>query len=325
VKTSENDEFWHRGYYGRILNIAVSANESRAQRARFYQTVRNTLAAHTPVVIAPEGANDSSSNWTETSPGPFRPGAFVLAMRMTPEPWIVPVALANFDRSVKNCVFAAVVKPPFRMSDHIRDPNDRAAVDRFLEDYRATFRGYVAEAQALAEEARSGRTLRAGLASNLGRLDRLDAEFSGDVHQLEARVRAAAVPPRPAVFYGSSSFRQWQTLGSDLGIPGALNLGFGGATLEACAHFFERLVVPHRPSALFLYAGDNDIGNGAPAAEVAEHFRALLYKADLHLPGVPLYALAIKPSPFRQNQMEEIVRANRARSPPSGFGGTGSA
>ena len=311
VKLSESNEFWHRGYYGRILNIGVSANESRTQRARFYQTVQNTLAAHTPVVIAPEGTNDTGSNWTETSPGPLRPGAFVLAMRMKPEPWVVPIALANFDRSVKNCVFAAVVRPPFRMSDYVADPEDREAVSRFLEDYRATMRSYVAEAQALAADAQSGRPLRGGLVSNLGRLDRLDAEFSGDVHQLEARVRAISVPPRPVVFYGSSSFRLWENVGAELGLAGALNLGFGGSTLEACAHFFERLVVPHRPSALFLYAGDNDIGNGALAEEVVEHFRGILYKADLHLPGVPLHVLSIKPSPFRQHQIDEIVRANR--------------
>ncbi len=311
VKTSDSDEYWHRGYYGRILNIGVSANESRTQRARFYQTVQNTLAAHTPVVVAPEGTNDTSSNWTETSPGPFKPGAFVLAMRMDPEPWVVPIALANFDKSVKNCVFAAVVKPPFRMSDHIKDPNDRDAVSRFLEDYRAVFRSYVEEAQALADDAQNGRPLRPGLLSNLGRLDRLDAEFAGDVHQLETLVRATDVPAQPVVFYGSSSFRLWDTVGRDLHLPNALNLGFGGSTLEACAHFFERLVVPHRPSALFLYAGDNDIGNGALAEEVVEHCRALLYKADLHLPGVPVYMLSIKPSPFRKHQMDEIVRANR--------------
>jgi lysophospholipase L1-like esterase len=177
--------------------------------------------------------------------------------------------------------------------------------------FRLRFRGHVAEAAALAETARQGGALPAGAISNLDRLDRMDAEFAGDLHRLESDVRSRPVPPRPVVFYGSSSFRLWDGIGADLAVPDALNLGFGGSTLEACAHFFERLVAPHDPSALFLYAGDNDIGNGASPAEVADRLAALLAKADQHLPGVPVCVLSIKPSPFREDRLAEIKDANR--------------
>lgn len=311
VKTSDSDEFWHRGYYGRILSIKVSADDTRLERARFYQTVQNTLAAHTPVVIAPEGTNDTNNNWTETSPGQFQPGAFVLGTRMTPEPWIFPIALANFDKSVKNSVFAAVIKPPFRMSEFISDPEDRAAMNEFIETYRMTFRGYVREARELAEEIRERPVVRTGLMSNLERLDALDSEFADDVHQLEDQLRNHPPPPLPVVFYGSSSFRMWDHIKDDLDLPNAANLGFGGATLEACAHYFERLVTPLHPSALFIYAGDNDIGNGASGDEVVDHARSLLYKIDQLLPGIPVHLLSIKPSPFRFDQIEQIMTANR--------------
>lgn len=314
VKNSDSGEFWHGGYFGRILSIQVSTGQSQAERARYYQTVQNTLSANTPVVIAPEGTNATVDNMTETSPGPFRPGAFVLASRMKPEPWIVPVALANFDKSIRNSVYAAVVKPPFRLSDHVFDPSDRSAVAQFVDAYREVFRGYVAEARNLADAAREGVGLRKNVVSNLGRLNWLDSEFADDLHQAESRVRAIDLAPRPSVFYGSSSFRMWETVGQDLDLPNVLNLGFGGSTLEACAHFFERLVVPHNPSALFVYAGDNDVGNGATADQVIEHFRVLLLKADQFLPDVPVYLLSIKPSPFREAQLDTIVRANRGIS-----------
>jgi hypothetical protein len=73
--------------------------------------------------------------------------------------------------------------------------------------FRLRFRGHVAEAAALAETARQGGALPAGAISNLDRLDRMDAEFAGDLHRLESDVRSRPVPPRPVVFYGSSSFR----------------------------------------------------------------------------------------------------------------------
>lgn len=310
VKDSDSEEFWHRGYYGRILSIKVSSEDSRSERARFYRTVQATLAAHTPVVIAPEGTNDSTESWTETSPGTFQPGAFVLGTRMTPEPWIVPIALANFDKSVKNSVFAAVIKPPFRMSDVVSDPTDRPAMSKFIESYRDTFRDYVMEARELAENIRNGAPVSPELISNLERLDALDGEFADDVHQLVQHLRNNPPAPRPVVFYGSSSFRQWDDIGEALGLPNAANLGFGGATLEACAHFFEGLVAPLRPSAVFVYAGDNDIGNGASADEVVEHGRALLYKIDQFFPGIPVHILSIKPSPFRFDQIDRIVAAN---------------
>jgi lysophospholipase L1-like esterase/CRP-like cAMP-binding protein len=314
VKNSDSGEFWHRGYFGRILTIQVSTGQSPTERARYYQTVQNTLDANTPVVIAPEGTNNTVDNLTESSPGPFRPGAFALATRMNPEPWIVPIALANFDKSIRNSVYAAVVKPPFRMSDQIADPTDRSAIAQFVKDYRRVFRGYVVEALDLANAAREGAGFRGNVISNLGRLNWLESEFADDVHQVERRVRTMELAPRPAVFYGSSSFRMWETLGQDLDLPNVLNLGFGGSTLEACAHFFERLVVPHDPSALVVYAGDNDVGNGATADQVTEHFRVLLLKADQFLPGIPIYLLSIKPSPFREAQLDTIVRANRGIS-----------
>ena len=48
------------------------------------------------------------------------------------------------------------------------------------------------------------------------------------------------------------------------------NQAFGGSTLEACAWFFERLVVPCYPRALVCYAGDNDLGDGRTPDQVLD-------------------------------------------------------
>ena len=67
--------------------------------------------------------------------------------------------------------------------------------------------------------------------------------YEAEVRALEQACRARALPSWPAVFYGSSSIRLWSTLARDLGDESAVNLGFGGSTLEACVWFFERLVL----------------------------------------------------------------------------------
>lgn len=79
--------------------------------------------------------------------------------------------------------------------------------------------------------------------------------YEAEVRALERARTGGAIGDRPPVFYGSSSIGLWDTLAEDVG-PGILNPAFGGSTLEACDHFFARLVAPVNPRSLLLYAGD---------------------------------------------------------------------
>jgi lysophospholipase L1-like esterase len=131
-----------------------------------------------------------------------------------------------------------------------------------------------------------------------------------DWYELEVRELEQKVPPVacPVVFYGSSSIRLWPRLDRD---PQIVNRGFGGSTLEACVHFFERLVVPLRPRSLVIYAGDNDLGDGRTAEQVLSWFRQLAAKIDSQLPGVPFGFISIKLSPARLGIADRIRRANQ--------------
>ncbi|MBD3801360.1 MAG: GDSL family lipase [Campylobacterales bacterium] len=135
--------------------------------------------------------------------------------------------------------------------------------------------------------------------------------YESAVAALEACIRNGAIPPNVNLFYGSSSFRLWETLADDLSPHAVANAAFGGSTLEACVHFFERLVVPARPKTLFFYAGDNDLGDGKYYLQVIEYFEALLSKRARYLPETPLYFLSIKPSPARRHliPMMRLVNA----------------
>lgn len=133
--------------------------------------------------------------------------------------------------------------------------------------------------------------------------------FEEEVNQLEQKARKVA--PGGTVFYGSSSIRLWTTLERDFADAQPLNLGFGGSTMAACAWHFERLVLPARPHALVLYAGDNDLAEGRQPEEVCLFFEALAHKIEQHLPDVPVTFLSIKPSPARWNIVDAIRQANR--------------
>jgi lysophospholipase L1-like esterase len=135
--------------------------------------------------------------------------------------------------------------------------------------------------------------------------------YEPEVSHLEAAIAKKKIPKSPAVFYGSSTIRLWSNLAADLKNPRALNLGFGGSTLAACAHFFERLVVPARPCSLVLYAGDNDLGDGRTPEELAELFLAFTGKVSRYLNGIPMAFISIKPSPARASLLNNIRTANK--------------
>ena len=135
--------------------------------------------------------------------------------------------------------------------------------------------------------------------------------YEYEVRALERKIHNRRSTPDPVIFYGGSSIRLWETLDADFPGVETVNLGFGGATLAACVHFFKRLIVPCGPRSLVVYAGENDLGDGRSPTAVLNSFRAL---ADLvsTLPGSPcLSILSIKPSPARWSLIDAIREANR--------------
>jgi lysophospholipase L1-like esterase len=135
--------------------------------------------------------------------------------------------------------------------------------------------------------------------------------YEAEVGALEKGLRETPLPEHPAVFYGSSSIRMWSDLALDLHDCRAVNVGFGGSTLQACAYFFERLVPPLHPASLVVYAGDNDLGDGRAPEQVLGFFRALAEEVQ-RLPGAVSFGfISIKLSPVRTGLRQQIVCANR--------------
>jgi lysophospholipase L1-like esterase len=135
--------------------------------------------------------------------------------------------------------------------------------------------------------------------------------YEAEVQQLEAKLNTLPAATDRVVFYGSSSIRLWTTLAQDFPQINTLNVGFGGSTLAACAWFFERLIVPARPTSLVFYAGDNDLGDGRHPEEVYLFFCAFAEKMRHSFPTVPLSFLSIKISPARWHMVNQIRYANQ--------------
>lgn len=124
-------------------------------------------------------------------------------------------------------------------------------------------------------------------------------------------------PPRGAIlFTGSSSIRFWDTLEQDMAPYAVINRGFGGSMLHQVHHYVDDIVLPYRPAAIFLYAGENDIAGlwltrKHSAEEICDNFEAFYRHLQDEQPGTPIDYISIKPARARRKYWPEMQRANR--------------
>ena len=124
-----------------------------------------------------------------------------------------------------------------------------------------------------------------------------------------------AAPPKPCgfLFTGSSSIRFWKTLDQDMAPYPVINRGFGGSQIADVTRYFDAVVTPYRPRAIFFYAGENDLWAAKKTpAEVAADFQAFLDLKDRRLGATKVYFITLKPSKQRFTQLAEQALVNDA-------------
>jgi len=136
--------------------------------------------------------------------------------------------------------------------------------------------------------------------------------FESDIRAFEAADATSPPAPGSVVFVGSSSIRLWKTLASDFpDLPApVLNRGFGGSQVADSVRYADRIVLPYRPSAVVLYAGDNDLAAGKSPQQVASDARAFASKVHAAQPDTPILFIAIKPSIARRHLLDQVREAN---------------
>ncbi len=125
------------------------------------------------------------------------------------------------------------------------------------------------------------------------------AGFDKEVAALEAAFKKAAPAPGGVLFYGSSSIRLWKTVKDDFPGLNVINHGFGGSTCPDAIKYFDRLVVPVRPSTIVFYEGDNDLGKGRTAEQLFADYQTFAKLVHTKLPNTKVLFLSVKPSPKR--------------------------
>jgi CRP-like cAMP-binding protein/1-acyl-sn-glycerol-3-phosphate acyltransferase len=157
VRKSHPNEYGHQKYFDRLGYIYVYAKHvdedeqnpkllAEQRRRAFLETAARYLCDRKNLMICPEG----TCTVTERSPLPLKAGAFRLAAFVEPEPLIVPIIVANFDRKLTRTTLVAHVHEPFRLSDHVPRPVQDDVLFAFIADFGERMRSWVREARELA-------------------------------------------------------------------------------------------------------------------------------------------------------------------------------
>ena len=157
VRQAAPDEAGHRRYFDRLGYITVTTgrpggspselkDKMAVARKRFLSDAKAVLSSGRNLVICPEGG----STTTKASPMAFRAGAFRVARATNPEPLIVPIAVANFDRPIARTRLAAKILQPIRLSESVPRSAPDEAFYEFINELRQRYRGFVRDASRLA-------------------------------------------------------------------------------------------------------------------------------------------------------------------------------
>lgn len=119
-------------------------------------------------------------------------------------------------------------------------------------------------------------------------------------------------PPRGGIlFVGSSSIRLWKTLAADFPDLPVINRGFGGSQVIDSVRYADRIVLPHAPRHIVMYAGGNDINARKSPGQVFADFQSFVATVHRRLPRTRISYISIAPNPARWAQVADVREANR--------------
>jgi lysophospholipase L1-like esterase len=131
-----------------------------------------------------------------------------------------------------------------------------------------------------------------------------------EVAAYEEADRASAPPKGEIVFVGSSTIRLWDLAASFPDLK-TVNRGIIGSEIADATRLVDRLVTPHAPRIVVVYAGDNDI-MGITSEQVTINFERFVRAVHARLPAARILYVGIKPSLLRWGQVDRMRAANAA-------------
>ncbi|HEY0897410.1 MAG TPA: GDSL-type esterase/lipase family protein [Sphingobacteriaceae bacterium] len=135
-------------------------------------------------------------------------------------------------------------------------------------------------------------------------------KWESAIRNFEKQDSSARPAPGGILFTGSSSIAKWTDIQSYFPGYRVINRGFGGSEFSDLLYYADRVIMPYKPSKIFIYEGDNDLAAGKKVPEIMQQARDLREKIGKALPGVPVAFISAKPSIARWELREAYESLN---------------
>lgn len=138
-------------------------------------------------------------------------------------------------------------------------------------------------------------------------------EWEPSIRAFEQQDKVHPASPGVIVFTGSSSIAYWSSLVADMKPLTVINRGFGGSEYSDVNEYADRIVIAYRPSAVVVYAGDNDLAAGGRKTpqSVAQDVQHFVQAVHAKLPQTWVFVVSIKPSLARWKAWPRMREADR--------------
>ena len=292
IRHSLPNEKEHAIYYNKFDYIKVysknylpeniSKEKINDAKKDFIKKLRETLAKGENLIVNPEGISSS----TEMSPSDFKAGVFKMIIRSGLDPFVVPLVMTNFDKLNSETIYRCEIKKPFRLSSVVDNYDDRKKLDNFLIGLNFNYRNWVND------------------------LRKFNDGYDQEIKKLILKKDKLISKKNIVAFYGSSSFRLWNNLNEDFKAYNVLNFGFGGAFIEDCIRYFDKLFSNINPIVFVLYVGGNDLSLEYSNRKIISLFKNLLKKNKSQFPNARVISVSIKPSYHRIDKFDQIMQLN---------------
>jgi hypothetical protein len=134
--------------------------------------------------------------------------------------------------------------------------------------------------------------------------------YSAAIQQFLDEDRSSPPPQGAILFIGSSIFRQWQDLKTQMAPLPVFNRAFGGSRTWEVLHYADQIVLPYKPKIIVYYCGSNDVDSGVGAAEIAANFKAFANKVAARLPETRIFYVSINKAPQKKALWSVVDEAN---------------
>jgi lysophospholipase L1-like esterase len=118
-------------------------------------------------------------------------------------------------------------------------------------------------------------------------------------------------PPKGGIlFIGSSIFKGWTNLKSQMTPLSVFNRAFGGSRTDDILYYMDKVVLPYEPSIIVYYCGSNDVNAGEPAALIFGRFREFVERVHTALPDTRVLYVSINRAPQKMERWDVVDAAN---------------